>query len=128
MAIGDGHSGEGRTLYTWDTDVKRVVRQITRKFPRVSVNTYECHPYCGWERRSLDVWGERGRGHPLRYAQAQLILDYVFNLPGLPNIRHYILEQTLWVAGRGELPWPAFDHSGDLRHLHVTYHPVPPPR
>lgn len=126
MAIGDGHSGEGATLYEWDSDVERIVQLILNRFPTVTVNTYECHPYCGWERRSLDVWGKGGRGDPLPTFLAEASLDFLWNLPGEPLIRHYILRHKLWVRGRGILPWPADDHSGRLRHLHVTYAPVPP--
>jgi len=125
--IGDGHSGLGRTLYTWDRDVERVVHRIRRRYPQTSVNTYECHPFCGWEHRSLDVWGSAGRGDALPPLLSQRVLDFLFEMPGDPQIRHWILGHRLWVDGRGYLPWPADDHTGRLRHVHVTYHPVPPP-
>lgn len=128
MTVGDGHSGIGRTLYEWDPDVERVVQRIKRRFSAVSVNTYTCHPFCGWERRSLDVWAKEGRGHPLPSLLSTKVLDFLWNMPGEPLIRHYILENTLWVRDRGYLPWPAMDHSGNLRHVHVTYAPVPPIR
>lgn len=125
IAIGDGHSGEGATLYEWDRDVRSVVHQLLSEFPALTANTYVCHPYCGWERRSVDVWGAGGRGDPLRRAQAQRSLDFLWNLPGKPLMRHYILEHTLWVRGVGNMEWRYDDHSGELRHLHVTYLPVP---
>jgi hypothetical protein len=122
---GDGHSGIGRTLYDWDPDVDRVRHLILKRFPTVSVNTYRCHPYCGWERRSLDVWDQGGRGAPLRPLLSRHVLDYLLELPGKPLIRHWILEHDLWVRGKGFFPWPADDHTGALRHVHVTYLPVP---
>lgn len=125
MAIGDGHSGEGATLYEWDSDVQRVVQRLLTRFSGITVNTYVCHPYCGWERRSLDVWGPAGRGDPLPRDLSRRSLHFLLNLPGKPLIRHYILEHTLWVRGVGDLEWKANDHSGALRHLHVTYLPVP---
>jgi hypothetical protein len=126
VPIGDGHSGEGKTLWDWDPDVKRVVNKIFRRFPHVTCNTYECHPFCGWERRSIDVWGPSGRGDPLAPHLSELVLDFLFTMPGDPQLRHYILGHDLWVDGKGHLSWPADDHTGRLRHVHVTYWPVPP--
>ena len=128
MTVGDGFSGLGRTLHTWDADVDRVVQRIFNRFNAVSVNTYVCHPFCGWERRSLDVWGDGGRGDALPALKAARILDWLFELPGTPFLRHTILEHTLWVRGKGNLPWLRDDHSGPLRHVHATYLPVPPLR
>jgi hypothetical protein len=128
LAIGDGHSGEGATLYEWDPDVLLVVQRTLNRFSTATGNTYECHPYCGWERRSLDVWGAGGRGDPLPRDLSRSVLRFLLNMPGEPLIRHYILEHTLWVRGKGYFNWPANDHSGRLRHVHVTYLPVPPIR
>jgi hypothetical protein len=41
--------------------------------------------------------------------------------PGPPIIRHTILEHDLWTSFGGFSTWTADDHSGALRHLHVTY-------
>jgi hypothetical protein len=125
VAIGDGHSGEGKTLYTWDRDVERIVQRVLSRFSAVTVNTYECHPFCGWERRSLDVWGPAGRGDPIGRDLSLSVLQFLWDLPGEPLIRHYILGHKIWVRGVGAYRWPADDHIGSLRHLHVTYMPVP---
>lgn len=128
MTVGDGHSGIGKTLYTWDSDVDAVVQQVHRRFSAVRANTYTCHPFCGWERRSLDVWHRPGRGHPLSPELSQEVLAFLFNMPGLPMIRHYILDHVIWTSWGGNGVWPADDHTGILRHVHVTYWPVPPVR
>jgi hypothetical protein len=128
MTVGDGHSGIGRTSHSWDPDVHNVVQALFSRFSSVSANTYTCHPFCGWERRSVDVWGELGRGHALDRHFSQLILDFLFTLPGEPMIRHYILDHVLWTSFGGYGVWPADDHTGRLRHVHVTYWPVPPIR
>jgi hypothetical protein len=133
MAIGDGHSGEGRTMHSWDDDVDVIVRRLHDRFPgKISTNTYECHPFCGpvgdrngWARRSVDTWGPRGRGDALGGLLSQHVLDFLFTMPGQPLIRHYILGHTLWTSWGGFSTWPADDHSGKLRHVHVTYWPVP---
>jgi hypothetical protein len=133
MTIGDGHSGLGKTRHHWDPDVHRVVQRVFNRFSSVSCNTYDCHPFCGppgdrgaWQRRSIDIWGPAGRGDPLDPHLSELALDFLIELPGKPLIRHWILDHTLWVRGVGYLPWPANDHTGLLRHVHVTYLPVPP--
>lgn len=128
VTIGDGHSGLGRTTYNWDSDVERVVQLLFKRFPHVTANTYVCHPYCGWASRSVDVWGPGGRGDGLREHLSELVLDFLFTLPGKPHIRHYILDHTLWTSFGGYSYWAAKDHTGRLRHVHVTYHPVPPIR
>jgi hypothetical protein len=126
MTVGDGHSGIGKTLYTWDSDVERVVQRLHSRYSAISVNTYTCHPFCGWERRSLDVWGAAGRGQPLSTTFSKQILAFLFNMPGEPLIRHYILDHVIWTSFGGYGVWPRDDHTGLLRHVHVTYWPVPP--
>jgi hypothetical protein len=129
---GDGHSGIGTTMHEWDKDVTRVVHKLFSRFSAISCNTYSCHPFCGppddrqgWARRSIDVWGPGGRGDPLPEHLSELVLDFLFTMPGKPLLRHYILEHVLWVRGKGYFDWPANDHAGWLRHVHVTYLPVP---
>jgi hypothetical protein len=133
MAIGDGHSGEGATSHHWDADVARVVHQLLNRFPALTANTYDCHPFCGppgnrqaWARRSVDVWGAGGRGDNIGPLKAVHVRDWLMELNGLPLIRHLIHERRIWVRGSGWLPWRAADHDGELRHIHVTYLPVPP--
>lgn len=128
MTVGDGHSGIGETRYHWDPDVRNVVQRTLKRFPRATANTYTCHPFCGWGSRSVDFWGHGGRGHALSGLTAERLLDFLFTLPGKPFMRHYILEHVIWTSFGGYSVWPADDHSGRLRHVHVTYHPVPPIR
>lgn len=48
---------------------------------------------------------------------------FLRNLPGQPMIRHTILDHQLWTSWGGYSWWRADDHTGALRHLHVTYWP-----
>lgn len=126
--IGDGHSGLGATTHQWDPDVAAVIQRVTSRFRAVTANSYVCHPFCGWERRSVDFWGPGGRGDSLERDLSVEILRFVRRLNAGPLIRHHILGHTIWTSFGGYSRWPADDHSGRLRHLHVTYHPVPPLR
>lgn len=128
MAIGDGVSGEGATRHTWDSDVREVVQRTLKRFPHVTANTYVCHPFCGWERRSADFWGAGGRGDSIPQHTGEILVDFLLDLPGRPFIRHYIYQHTLWTSFGGYSRWSRDDHSGILRHVHVTYHVVPPIR
>ena len=132
VAIGDGFSGEGTTRHVWDEDVRRVVHRIKQRYPLVTTNTYDCHPFCGpagnrqgWARRSIDVWDSAGRGDPLPHDLARHIAKFLMHMPGEPYIRHLIVEHDMWLRGAGWLTWPRNDHTGPLRHVHVTYWPVP---
>lgn len=120
--------GSGATRYHWEPDVHDVVQKLRKRFPRVTCNTYVCHPYCGWADRSVDVWGPGGRGDAIAPDLGEASLHFLFTLPGRPLIRHYIYEHTLWTSWGGKSYWSRDDHSGGLRHVHVTYHPVPPLR
>ena len=132
MAIGDGFSGQGATRHVWDDDVRAVVHRIRSRFSAVTTNTYDCHPFCGpagnrqgWSRRSIDVWGTGGRGDALSHDLSRSIARFLFDLPGQPLIRHMIVEHDFWLRGAGWLTWSRDDHTGALRHVHVTYMPVP---
>lgn len=132
MAIGDGHSGEGATRHVWDADVERVVHRVLNRFPPLSANTYDCHPFCGprgdrqgWSMRSIDFWGAAGRGDSIGPERRATTTRFLFELPGLPLIRHLISGHRIWLRGVGWYTWPADDHSGRLGHVHVTYLPVP---
>lgn len=111
----------GPTHYSWRPDVQRVVRLIHARFPQTRCNTYVGHPWSGWDGRSLDVWGPGGRGDPISEDLGHRVLRFVFNLEGDPQIRHYIYLNTLWTSFGGTSRWASSDHSGNLRHLHVTY-------
>lgn len=121
MVIGDGHSGLGATRHHWVPAVRSQVQLVLSAFPLLTANTYVCHPWCGWGRFSVDFWGPGGRGDA---APRDLLLRsrrLLMVQPGSPFIRHTILEHTLWTSFGGFSTWRADDHSGVLRHLHVTY-------
>lgn len=120
--------GSGATRYRWDRDVHAVVQSLLSTFPRVTANTYVCHPFCGWSSRSVDVWGADGRGDAIDPQLGKDSLDFLFDLAWGPQIRHYIYRHTLWTRWGGSSKWVANDHSGALRHVHVTYMGVPPLR
>jgi len=114
--------GSGATHYRWRPDVAIVVQRILSQFPQVTVNTYVCHPWCGWSDQSLDVWGSGGRGDPLPRDIGLASRNFLMNLSGPPMIRHTIWRHQIWTAWGGYSRWVADDHSGRLRHLHVTYY------
>lgn len=101
--------------------MRRNVQLIRNNFSAVSVNTYVCHPWCGWGPVSLDVWGPAGRGQALRSDLGPAIRKFLMDLPGAPYIRHTIWQHWLWTSWGGYSWWNANDHSGTLQHLHVTY-------
>lgn len=111
----------GPTHYRWDPDVRRIVREIEAKFTNVRCNTYQDHPWVGWDGRSIDVWGGIGRGDPLRLHTGYQIWDFLMDMPGAPFIRHMIFVNQLWTSFGGRSRWSDSDHRGLLRHLHVTY-------
>lgn len=115
--------GSGATRYHWSPEVEAVVKKIKHRWPAVTVNTYVCHPWCGWARLSLDVWGAGGRGDPLPEHRGPEIRHFLMELPGKPMIRHTIWEHQLWTSWGGYSLWRRDDHTGALRHLHVTYYP-----
>jgi hypothetical protein len=113
--------GMGETRHVWDEDVGQVVKLIHREFPTVRCNTYVAHPCPGWSKRSVDVWGMGGRGHPLPDALGPMVRQFAMNLRGSPWIRHSIWKHQLWTSWGGWSVWQPNDHDGALRHLHLTY-------
>lgn len=116
--------GSGATRYRWRPSVERIVRQIESRWPQVRCNTYVCHPWCGWADVSIDVWHDPGRGTPISHELGANIRHYLMNLPGNPLIRHTILDHAIWTSWGGYSRWTRDDHTGGLRHLHVTYWPA----
>jgi hypothetical protein len=118
----------GPTHFVWRPDVFAVILGIRRRFPGVTVNTYTAHPFqngddgngWAWENVSFDVWGPGGRGDPIPYLTGRRVKRYVLNSSKTPPIRHWIWRHTLWTSFAGKSRWAADDHSGALRHLHVT--------
>jgi hypothetical protein len=113
--------GLGATEYSWRPDVAAVVRQIESRFPRVRANTYQDHPWPSWDRVSVDFWGLGGRGDPLGIRLGEDVRSYLLSISAGVAIRHWIWRHQLWTSWGGVSYWRAFDHSGKLRHLHVTY-------
>lgn len=111
----------GPTHYAWRPDVRWVQNQVRSRFPSVTTNTYVGHPWPGWDGRSFDVWGPRGRGDPVDLETGHKVLAFVYNMDGAPWLRHYIYLTTLWTSFGGSSRWPSLDHSGRLRHVHFTF-------
>jgi hypothetical protein len=111
----------GKTHYNWRPDVKVVVEEIERKWPGAVCNTYEGHPFPGWDGRSIDVWADGGRGDPINRKLGGKIYRWLGKRPGGPRVRHRIYEHRWWTDWAGSLIWEPDDHSGFLRHVHVTY-------
>lgn len=72
----------------------------------------------------MDFWGPGGRGDAIGVHTGLEIRRYVMHLEGQPLIRHTIFQHQLWTRWGGYSRWTADDHSGGLRHLHVTYLPT----
>lgn len=113
----------GATHWRWDSDVLEIVSMVLDTFDGVTANTYEDHPFPGWDGRSVDFWGMWGRGSPLGFTTAARIRRMLMVIPGRPYIRHTILRHRIWTSWGGYSFWTPDDHAGDLQHLHVTYWP-----
>jgi hypothetical protein len=115
----------GQTHYSWHPEVARRVESTLRLHPFVSANTYENHPWPGWDAFSADFWGPGGRGAPLNRTTGRRLWRYFLSIAHEESIRHIIYRHRLWTSFGGESYWPSNDHSGRLRHVHVTWWPAP---
>jgi hypothetical protein len=113
----------GATHHRWRPDIEREVHKVLRRFSTLSANTYEGHPWPGWDRFSADFWGPAGRGDPIGVDLSWSSARFLLRLPGRPLIRHLIVEHSLWTSWGGWSYWTPADHTGDLRHVHVTFWP-----
>lgn len=111
----------GPTHYRFRPDVARVVRLVEARFPGVRGNTYVDHPWPGWDNVSVDFWWRGGRGDPIPRDIGRAVLEYLLEISNRPTIRHWIYLHTLWTSFGGVSTWRADDHSGNLRHVHVTF-------
>lgn len=107
--------------YNWRADIGRLVHRTLNRFPELSANTYIDHPWPGWDHLSVDFWSVGGCGYPIRGDAPNRARAFLFRQPGLPNIRHCILDHDLWTSYGGYSYWRPNDHTGRERHLHVTY-------
>lgn len=89
-----------------------------------SANTYRDHPWPGWDAFSADFWGGDGRGAPISRRQGDSLYRYFLARTTRQQIRHIIYRHTLWTPWGGEQRWERDDHSGELRHIHVTWYPI----
>lgn len=115
--------GSGATTHRYTAEVSKVVQRVEREFPRLEANSYICHPWCGWSRLSVDFWDRGGRGDPIPEQLGWRLLEFLRNLSGPPRIRHTIFQHQLWTSWGGSSYWRRDDHTGALRHVHVTYWP-----
>lgn len=113
----------GSTHYGLDADVLRVANRITTALDGVTWNTYHNHPWPGWDGRSVDFWGALGRGFAISRDDARNVLAWLVRRQQAPFMRHWIYRHQLWTSFGGYSHWAPNDHSGDLRHVHVTFWP-----
>jgi|SRR5215207_4368994 len=105
----------------WRPDVLQVVRDIEGEFPGLECVTYIDHPWPGWDGQSFDVWQDAGTWTPAGTKVLHRVRRFCMRRDWPPGIRHTILGHTLWTSFGGYSQWVPDDHSGRLRHLHVTY-------
>jgi hypothetical protein len=113
----------GATHTNWRPDVGRVVQEVLRAYPRLTANTYVDHPWPGWDHLSVDLWDRERRGDGIPPELAWASARFLLRMPGRPLIRHLIVEHSLWTSWGGWSYWTPKDHTGRLRHTHVTYWP-----
>jgi hypothetical protein len=111
----------GATRWRWRPDVRREVARLLSRHSGATANTYIAHPWVGWSRVSVDFWGPGGRGDPIAYDLGERLLLDAFHHYQAPPLRHYIYVHQLWTSFGGYSYWSADDHSGALRHVHLTY-------
>jgi hypothetical protein len=114
----------GPTHFDWHPAVAAVVHEVTSIWPHVRGNTYLGHPWPGWDQFSIDFWNVGGRGDALDSETARSVRKYLHARSGPPLIRHTILGHRLFTSWGGYSYWPDPDHSGEARHVHVTYWPL----
>lgn len=121
----------GPTLYRWRPDVSANLQSCLNQLGPATGNTYRHHPRLlyrlfpgvAWSRLSYDIWGPQGRGDPLPIPFGVSSINFHLGLSAGPRIRHMIWRHALWTSWGGWSVWNEDDHSGELRHFHVTYWP-----
>jgi hypothetical protein len=99
-----------------------VVAKVLDEFPSITANTYRDHPFAGWDNRSADFWGRGGRGDAIPRDTGFEVVEYLKKISDPPRIRHWIYLHRWWTDWEGMVKWPANDHSGVLRHVHITWY------
>jgi hypothetical protein len=111
----------GATHHNWRPDVQRFVNRVLADHPHCTANTYVDHPWPGWDRRSVDFWGSGGRGSAISLRNGNRIYNRARRAADELGLRHCIYLHELWTSFGGESYWRSNDHSGRLRHVHVTF-------
>lgn len=113
------------TRYFWTPGVAALLKDLVKRFPNITVNTYVGHPP-GWEqyeRVSFDVWGPKGRGDWLDPDVGKKVWAYLFNLEGKPYWEWGIYRGEMWTRSTGWEPapsGPADSDPGHYGHIHVS--------
>jgi hypothetical protein len=105
----------------WRPDVQERALAVERNFPGLECVTYVDHPWPGWDGRSFDVWENAETWTPASQEQLRRVRRFLMQANHGPLIRHWILGHVLWTSFGGRSRWSPDDHSGGMRHLHVTY-------
>lgn len=111
----------GPTHWNVRPDVLEAILRALRGLDGITWNTYRDHPWAGFDDRSVDFWGVGGRGFPIAREKGRLLVARLMRDPEPPFIRHLIYRRRLWTAWGGWQRWRSGDHSGRLRHVHVTF-------
>jgi predicted chitinase len=115
------------TRYTWRPEVEKWARYLVNNYD-CWVNTYYDHPEHYWRTDdSIDVWGPKGRNHPLNPNLGDRIRNLLFHDKGKPDIDWIIYKRQWWTHRSGvwrDYPPPgvasnSFTWHND--HIHVTY-------
>lgn len=112
----------GPTHWRVRSDIRRLADRVIAQ-EGGTWNTYEGHPWVGWDRYSVDFWGPGGRGDPLGINVGYRILRAVHAARLRTALRHTIYLHELWTDFGGTSTWESDDHSGKLRHVHATWYP-----
>lgn len=95
-------------------------------YGQIYINTYHGHPpeWEAYERFSLDVWDDNGRGYALDSILGDLVFNRIFNDPDGPRIQWIIYKGWMWTRDGG---WEVYDppedgsDPGHWRHIHVSF-------
>lgn len=113
------------TRYFFTPGVAAFLKDLAKRFPNISVNTYVGHPP-GWEqyeRVSFDVWDRRGRGYALDPEVGLRVWRYLWDYEGAPYWEWGIYRGKIWTRSTGWGPAPSGPPDSDPRHdkhIHIS--------